>query len=125
MRCSVVCLRSFQAEVDCIVLNLLKSVQKALGIQKGGNCNLDLLDIQSKPDNLVNWCFEPSQPIRIITGPKTNFNLSHSYSAHKSLYVSHNSSSSTPQLKYFTQKITTVKTLHTKFNTTSLTCDRT
>ena len=36
---------------------------------------------------LVGWCFEPSQPQRIITsGLKTNFNLSPSYSFHKSSY---------------------------------------
>ena len=31
MRCNVVCLRSFQDEPGCIVLNLLKSVSKVLG----------------------------------------------------------------------------------------------
>ena len=33
---------------------------------------------------LVSWCFEPSQPQRTISGLKTNFNLSPTYSAHKS-----------------------------------------
>ena len=33
---------------------------------------------------LDSWCFEPSQPQRIISGLKTNFNLSPSYSAQKS-----------------------------------------
>ena len=33
---------------------------------------------------LVSWCFEPSQPPRIISGLKTNFNLSPIYSAQKS-----------------------------------------
>ena len=31
MRCNVVCLRSFQDEAGCIVLNFLKSVWKVLG----------------------------------------------------------------------------------------------
>ena len=30
MRCNVVCLRSFQVQADCIVLNFLKPVQKVL-----------------------------------------------------------------------------------------------
>ena len=33
---------------------------------------------------LVGWCFEPSQPRRIISGLKTNFSPSPSYSAYKS-----------------------------------------
>ena len=33
---------------------------------------------------LISWYFEPSQPQRIISALKTNFNLSPSYSAHKS-----------------------------------------
>ena len=45
----------------------------------------------------VSWCFEPSQPQRIILGQKTNLNLSPSYSAHKSLY--HKSLILKPQLK--------------------------
>ena len=32
----------------------------------------------------VSWCFEPSQPQRITSGLNTNFNLSPSYSFHKS-----------------------------------------
>ena len=32
--------------------------------------------------NLVSWYFEPSQPQRIISGLKTNFDLSSRYSAH-------------------------------------------
>ena len=35
---------------------------------------------------LVSRCFEPSQPQRIKSGLNTNFNLSPSYSFHKSLY---------------------------------------
>ena len=35
---------------------------------------------------LVSWCFEPSQPQTITSGLNTNFNLSPSYSLHKSLY---------------------------------------
>ena len=34
---------------------------------------------------LVGWYFEPSQPQRVTSGLKTNFNLSPGYSAHKSL----------------------------------------
>ena len=34
----------------------------------------------------VSWCFESCQPQRIISGLKTNFSLSPSYSFHKSLY---------------------------------------
>ena len=37
-----------------------------------------------KFDSLVSWYFEPSQPQRITSGLKANFNLSPSYSAHKS-----------------------------------------
>ena len=33
---------------------------------------------------LVSWCFEPSQPQRIISELKTKFNLSPTYCAHKS-----------------------------------------
>ena len=32
---------------------------------------------------LVSWCFEPSQPQRITSGPKTNFGLSPGYSLNK------------------------------------------
>ena len=32
---------------------------------------------------LVSWCFEPCQPLRIISGLKTNSNPSPSYSAHR------------------------------------------
>ena len=32
----------------------------------------------------VSWYFEPSEPQRITSGLKTNFNLSASYSAHNS-----------------------------------------
>ena len=35
---------------------------------------------------LVSWCFEPSQPRRITSGPKTNFTLSPSHSFHESSY---------------------------------------
>ena len=35
-------------------------------------------------DELVNWCFEPSQPLWIIAGLKTNFNTSLNYSVRKS-----------------------------------------
>ena len=38
---------------------------------------------------LVCRCFEPSQPLRIISGLKTNFNPSLTYSAHRSLDVNH------------------------------------
>ena len=37
-------------------------------------------------DLLVSCCFEPSHPQRIISGLKTNFNLSPNYLFHKSLY---------------------------------------
>ena len=36
---------------------------------------------------LVCWYFEPSQPLRITSGLKTNFDLSPTFSVHKSLYV--------------------------------------
>ena len=39
---------------------------------------------------LVSWCFEPSQPLRVISGLKTNFSLSLSYFVHKSLDTNHN-----------------------------------
>ena len=41
---------------------------------------------------LVSWYFEPSQPLGIISGLKTNFNPSLSYSACKSLHVNRNMS---------------------------------
>ena len=40
-------------------------------------------------NNLVNWCFEPSQPLGIISGQKTNSNSSLSNSAHKSFKTTH------------------------------------
>ena len=39
---------------------------------------------------LVSWCFEPSRPLGITPGLKTNFSPSLGYSAHKSLNVYHN-----------------------------------
>ena len=45
---------------------------------------------QTKFSYLVCWSFEPSQPRRIISGLKTNFNPSFSYSAHKSFKTNHN-----------------------------------
>ena len=50
---------------------------------------------------LVSWCFEPSQPQRITSGPNTNMNLSPSYSFHKSLY--HESLFLEPKLKFYPQ----------------------
>ena len=50
---------------------------------------------------LVSWCFEPSQPRGITSGLNTNFNLSPSYSFHKSLY--HKSFLLKPQLKFYPQ----------------------
>ena len=47
----------------------------------------------------TSWYFEPSQPLWIISGLKTNFYPSLSYSAHKSFKTNHNIS--TAQLKYF------------------------
>ena len=49
---------------------------------------------------LVSRCFEPSQPLGITSGLKTNFHPSLSYSAHKSFKTNHNIS--TAQFKYFT-----------------------
>ena len=40
-------------------------------------------------DRLVSWCFEPNQPLRIISGLKTNFNPFFSYSTHKSVNSNH------------------------------------
>ena len=39
---------------------------------------------------LVNWCYEPSQPLGVTSGLNTNSNLSLSYSAHKSFNINHN-----------------------------------
>ena len=50
---------------------------------------------------LVSCCIEPSQPKRIISGLKTNFNLSPTYSFHQSLH--HKSLFLKPQLKFFPQ----------------------
>ena len=50
---------------------------------------------------LVSWCFKPSQAQCIRSGLKTNFNLSPSYSVHKSSY--HRSQFLKPQLKFCPQ----------------------
>ena len=42
--------------------------------------------------NLVSWCFEPSQPVGMISGQKTNFNPSLSRSADKLFNSNHNTS---------------------------------
>ena len=39
---------------------------------------------------LIGWGFEPSRPLGIISGLKTNSNPSLSYSAHKSFNTNHN-----------------------------------
>ena len=68
---------------------------------------------------LVSWCFEPSQPQRIISGLKTNFDLSPSYSIHESL--SNESLFLTPQLsfKYNTRKSTQHPSYFTEHNNLS------
>ena len=38
--------------------------------------------------DLVGWCFQPSQPQRITSGLNTNFTLSPSHSFHKSCFLS-------------------------------------
>ena len=43
----------------------------------------DILPTSQDNLMLVTQCFEPSQPLRIISGLKTNFSPSPSYSAHK------------------------------------------
>ena len=48
------------------------------------SCVLEVILI--KWSELVSWCFEPSQQPRITSGLNTNFNLSPSYSFHKSIY---------------------------------------
>ena len=48
----------------------------------------------------VSWCFEPSQPVGIISGLKTNSIPSLSYSAHQSFNTNHNVSKT--QVTYFT-----------------------
>ena len=50
---------------------------------------------------LIRWCSEPSQTKRIISGLKTNFNLSPSHSLHKSSY--HKSLFPKPQLRLYPQ----------------------
>ena len=50
---------------------------------------------------LVSWCFEPSQPLGIVSRLKTDFNPSLSYLANKSFNANHNISAA--QIKYFTQ----------------------
>ena len=39
---------------------------------------------------LVSWCFEPSQPLRVTSGLNMTSNQSLSYSARKSLNIDHN-----------------------------------
>ena len=54
----------------------------------------------------VGWCFEPSQPLRIISGLKTNFNPSFNYSTHKSLKVNHNfSTQGSEQLSWYNTRL--------------------
>ena len=48
-------------------------------------CNQQLT-LSLRVSKSVSWCFEPSQPQRTASGLKTNFNLTPSYSFHKSLY---------------------------------------
>ena len=50
-------------------------------------------------EQYVSWCFEPSQPLRIISGLKEDFNPSLRYSAYESMNAYHNFS--TTQLKIF------------------------
>ena len=52
---------------------------------------------------LVSWCFEPSQPLGIISKLNTNFNPSFSFSAHKLFTTNHNTSAA--QFKDFTTHI--------------------
>ena len=51
---------------------------------------------QGQASWFASWCYKPSQPQRIISGLKTNFNLSASYSSHKSLYHKSFSQTTTP-----------------------------
>ena len=81
----------------------------------------------------VGWCFEPSQLVGVTSGLNTNFNLSLSYSAHKSYNINHNISTaqlfqtythtkphiflqnlklSISQLKYFSTQILLQNTLY-------------
>ena len=55
---------------------------------------------------LVSWCFEPSQPQRIISGLNTNFTLSPRFSFHKSSY--HKSCFN----KYFLASLYSARTQH-------------
>ena len=45
--------------------------------------------LQNYLTQLVSWCFEPSWPLRITSGLKTNFNPPLSYSAHTLSYKLH------------------------------------
>ena len=70
---------------------------------------------------LVSWCFEPSQPQRIISGLNTNFNLSPSYSFHKSLH--HKSFILKQHLRFYPQfrNVTPQKKKNKKKNKTKTT----
>ena len=46
-------------------------------------CKYAIVTVQCT-SHLISWYFEPSQPEKIISGLKTNFNLFPNYSAHKS-----------------------------------------
>ena len=47
------------------------------------------INVDIKARQRVGWCFEPSQPRRIILGLKTNFSASLSYCTLKSFHVNH------------------------------------
>ena len=76
-----------QLEPDCL------AKQRDCCVQGQGHSNGDnfgrrlsggyLLNGWTFCKQLVSWCFEPSQPQRIISGLKTNFSLSPSYSLNK------------------------------------------
>ena len=66
--------------------------------------------IMSVQSQLVRWCYEPSQPKRITSGLKTNFNLSPAYSFQKSLF--HKSLLLKSQLKFSPRKANPEKQQH-------------
>ena len=79
--------RRVQGVVACSVMNcLLLCKEKGIWISKfcQPHSRHYLWTQAHTVSYLVSWCFEPVQPQRIISGPKTNFSLSPSYSEHKS-----------------------------------------
>ena len=61
-----------------------KAAVEISGVAKVSWSDTVITTTKTNSDKLVSWYFQPSQPQRIISGLKTNLNLSLTYSAQKS-----------------------------------------